>query len=614
MYARYPISVKNKFMCIFIICLNLLTISLIIAHSDPSTGYESSIYDSTTNILWISLIFSILCGTLIVLFYAYNENLKQGLWKIGLFIIYLCYIIVLSLFIIRGYFMWCMSGDPASHLGNVNQIISTGYVPTHLFYPILHVYTSQLFLVLNIDIITLHKILPLIFGVLYPPFFYTLSKAVFSEKNQIILSTIASNTFINGWYLNLTPNGLSNLYFPLLLSISLNAVYRKKVSWEMLIVIMVFFYPVFHPVPTLVLIIIFSTLFLSNYIYNKRNIFYVNVNEKIILSRFKITLIFLLLVWSITWISSFYVWDSTIKNIYILMNEGGPSNVFGLVEDINYAKGYGYNVFEQALKIIGGPLVYMIISIISFPFIYKSKKTLNNKYNLDNLFSLYGPILFISLFIIILYFLNMEFDPLRVVTYVTVISTLFVGYFFNHLITTLKNKHNTNVILPFVGFIFILLLVWINGILTLYPSPYTWETNSQTTMSEIDGMNWLLENKNIDLDITGITVTPYRFGRLLLTPEQNRLQKFYWSQPDYLRVPYHFGYDNNTEISIYYHKSLYLGINEKDKLIYSDLFPEMAEIRWVPEDFEELNWDRSTKKIYSSKKFEIFYIDGLGGV
>lgn len=599
---------KNTFIIVAIVCLILLTISLILVHDQPAIGYESSIYDSTNILLWISLIFSISYGLSIILLGMFDETLEIDLWKIGLFIVYLCHTICISLFIIRGYFMWCMNGDPASHLGYINQTLLTGHVPSYLFYPILHIYASQVFLVSDINMIMLHKILPLIFGILYLLFFYILSKTVFSKKNQILLSAIAGSTFINGWYLNFTPNGLSNLYFPFLLYIILNTMYNRKVNWELLTLIMIFLYPIFHPVPTFVLILILSTLFLSNYVYNRKSFSNKTVYEKNSFSRFNVTLIILLFVWGITWISSFYVWESTIINIHTLMNEGGPTKISGLVENINYAKGYGYNVTEQVLKKIGGSLVYAIITVLSFPIIYKNR----DKEKLNKLFSLYGPFWFISIFMLVLYFLNLNFGPLRVITYITIISTLFVGYILNYLIMKLRVEYTKNLALCFIGLIFMLLVIWVNGILTLYPSPYILETNHQTTMSEVEGMDWLFENKNIDLEITGFTISPYRSSKFLLTPGHKH--KVYFSPPDYLRVPYHFGYDNNSKLSVHYNKSLYLGIDERDKRVFEDVFPEIAEIRRTPEDFEKLNWDFSIKKIYSSKKFEVFYIDCSGKV
>lgn len=57
-----------------------------------------------------------------------------------------------------------------------------------------------------------------------------------------------------------------------------------------------------------------------------------------------------------------------------------------------------------------------------------------------------------------------------------------------------------------------------------------------------------------------------------------------------------------------------MGIDEEDKLMYKDIFPEMAEFRWVAKDFENLNCDVSIYKIYSGKKVEFFYIIGTGDV
>ncbi|MFZ2497814.1 MAG: hypothetical protein WAX23_03240 [Methanosarcina sp.] len=587
-----------------LICYSLLTMSLIIAHNAPTIGYESSIYESTPLIVWFILLLSTVHGVFIVFSQIYSGQLEKGLWKIGFLNVYLCYITFISLFIIRGYYLWCMGGDPASHIGFTNHTILTSNIPKNLFYPILHIYLSQIYFVSNINILLLSKLLPLFFGVLYVPFMYLLSKIIFSDQGQRILSTLASTTLINGWYLNLTPNGLSNLYFPLLLFIFLKVTFTKDTRWELLGLIMVFFYPIFHPVPTLAYIIFICTLFIPNYLSNKKNNCKITENKSDHFLRFKLTLLLLLFIWSITWISSFYIWGLTIQNLHTLINEGGPTQISILIESMNYATGYGYNIIQQALKMLSGSFVYTLIAIVSFPIIWKGRDKFNN------LFSLFGPFLFLYLFIIIFHFLNlMSFSPLRLITYTTTISTLFIGYFLDYLINIIKTKCKKIYILSFIGLIFLLLIVWINAVLTLYPSPYTLSPSYQTTHSEVEGIAWLFENRDLNTDITGINIAQFRFGDLLLTFEQARIQRLYWAIPDGLKVPYHFGYDNKSLLSNHYNQSLYMGIDEVDKLIYEDVFPEIAKIRWVPSDFEKLNWDSSLYKIYSSKKFEVFYIN-----
>jgi hypothetical protein len=243
-----------------------------------------------------------------------------------------------------------MNGDPSTHIKYVNQILTTGKISTQLFYPALHIYTSQILLLLNINVVTLHKILPLFLGILSIPFIYLFSKSIFTDKNQIILSTVIGSTFANGWYLSFIPNGLSNLYFPLLLFIILKVNSIKDVRWEILALIMVFFYPIFHLIPTLVLIIFISTLSLVNFILHKMSNTNVDADKNREFSKFKLTLFILLVVCDITWISSFYLWDYAVKNFYTLITEGDSTQISYLVKNINYAQGYGYNVIEQALK------------------------------------------------------------------------------------------------------------------------------------------------------------------------------------------------------------------------------------------------------------------------
>ncbi|WP_243684980.1 hypothetical protein [Methanosarcina barkeri] len=582
----------------------MLPVALLIAHNTPATGYESSIYRSTPLIVWFILLLSTVCGVFIVLSQICDVKLGKYLWKIGLLIIYLCYITFISLFIIRGYYLWCMSGDPASHIGWIKQIILTSHVSKDIIYPILHIFSTQIYCISNINILLISKLLPLFFGILYVPFMYILSKIIFRDKREIILSTLASTTLVNSWYLNFTPNACANLYFPLVMFIILKVISVNDVRWEILVVIMAFMYPILHPVPILTCFVLISTLFLPGYIYAKKNTRSTAIKSRYSL-RLKITLLFLLFVWSITWISSFYVWESTIRNINMLVSEGGPLKVTELASNINYAKGYGYNVTEQVLKKMGGSLLYVLVAIVSFPIVWKNK---NKEYN--NLFSLFGPLFIICFLILIIYFSNLPFDPLRMVTYTTTISTMFIGYLLYYFIKKIKTENKKTYIYGLIGLVFLLFIVWINTILTLYPSPYILGSNFQTTQSEVHGMNWLFENRNLDIEITGINFEPIRFGDLLLTSKQKKLQKLYWYIPRYLRIPYHFGYDNKSTLSNHYNQSLYMTINEKDKLIYKDVFPEMAEIRWIPSDFEKLNFDVSLDKIYSSKGVEVFYING----
>ena len=137
----------------------LLSFALLITWNTAATGYESSIYRSTPLILWAGIVASVIAGTSIVVITITKKELKKHqLWKVGLLLICLSYTICLCLFIIRGYFMWCMSGDPASHIGWINEILFCGNIPSSLFYPITHIFLSEFYLISGLDLIFLHKI------------------------------------------------------------------------------------------------------------------------------------------------------------------------------------------------------------------------------------------------------------------------------------------------------------------------------------------------------------------------------------------------------------------------------------------------------------------------
>jgi hypothetical protein len=137
---------RQRFQKVVLIFLFLLlSVALIITWNTPATGYESSIYWSTPLILWVSLIASVIVGVaLVVVSIAKNELEQSSLWKLGLLLVFLCYTICLALFIIRGYYMWCMTGDPASHIGWIKEIINTGHMVDTILYPAGHIYLSEI--------------------------------------------------------------------------------------------------------------------------------------------------------------------------------------------------------------------------------------------------------------------------------------------------------------------------------------------------------------------------------------------------------------------------------------------------------------------------------------
>lgn len=277
------------------------------------------------------------------------------------------------------------------------------------------------------------------------------------------------------------------------------------------------------------------------------------------------------------------------------------------MDQISYAQGYGYNVVEIILKEMIGPLIIFILTVLAFILLWK-KYTREKKEGC--LFSLYGPFGIVCVSIAALYFFNLAFGPLRLLMYATMIGTVLSAYFLSCIIIR-SNEGKTRIVTLSTKLFVILLLsgLFAGGLLNLYPSPYNLTSNYQTTKSEVEGMRNFFSHRDVNIPITGITVAPGRFADMLLTPQERSIQRV----PYYLRdnqVTWHFGYDTNTSLVNSYEKETNLIITQKDRLIYVDLFPDMAEYRFETNDFERLRDDSGISLTYSNGGFDIWNIAG----
>jgi hypothetical protein len=236
----------------------MLGISLIITWMNPATKYEVSIFLSTPGIYWVSLLVNLFTGFFVAVkfnFTAENKMLKSG----AITLLFITFASFLSLWIIRGYYLWC-PGDPLTHLGWIKDTLLTGHTSKDIIYPITHIYLAQIASVCNINPIIPHKYVPLFFGILFILFMYQFAKSILPDKLSTTIVLLLSFVPMHGWFLNLTPNYLSNLLLPLVFFILITYIKKRGYQWCILFLVMVFLYPAFHPVPSLALLIMIISL------------------------------------------------------------------------------------------------------------------------------------------------------------------------------------------------------------------------------------------------------------------------------------------------------------------------------------------------------------------
>ncbi len=614
---KEPVSRGNAARIIKLIsavCFIAIAYSIVLMHDTPAKGYEPSIYASTPAIAWAIIFLSIAWGIIVVIHQVYSGDFKvNNNWMLGYSIVFLCYAIVLCLYFIRGYGPMNIQGDGGSHIGFIQQILNTGFVPATLIYPATHVYTAVFSMVSGIGILGLYVFIPAAFYVFYIPLFYFFAREVLPEKGQAIIASTASMAFLNGVmpfasdHIFFLPNMLANALLPALLLAFYKFLKTSRLSWGVLLFAMLVLYPVFHPLPTVIFMIIVLAMPLAYIGYRLLNGGFKISDRSLIV--FNAAILLFVAVWFVQWISNY--WNDTVASFLYLVFYGGSNYMELLNKDAANASLYGFgivNIAIEVLKIMGGALAFSVISIIGLPIILRHVRKDGKAYMV---LSLYSPILLMGILIGIVYFSNVGFGPLRVVEYIGLFCTPIVGYLIYTLIIRARGPGQTLARLALTGAGVVLIAVFINGILGVYPSAYTLSTSVQTTQQDLKGMGWLFNDGEYNMSITSLNLAPYRFADSLLTPDEGkkwRLIRLYPADyPELLKVPYHFGYDNYTSVQDYFKINFYLIITEMDRSIYTDIYPDMAKHRFEAGDFDKLGSDPALNKVYSNNEFDVWY-------
>jgi hypothetical protein len=601
---------------ILIFLFSLFTVALIMTWMKPATGFESSIYASTPLVLWIALLSGELVGiSLIVLSLSRPDFGKSNLWKFGLLYIFLGYATILNLYIIRGYYAWCLSGDPASHLGWINDIILTGHLPSSLIYPGLHIFTAEISLITSLSPLSLHRSIPVFFALICVAFTYLFVRTLSPDPVlPLIAGGIISCPFVFNFYTNLTPNSMADMFIPLALFLMFKYLQENKGGWGILFCIVLILYPVFHPLPAIFIGIVLLTLWMAPALrevwvgFREGNADYPalirkNINRNVVIP------FLILLLWFIFWYSSFSLWGNTIADIYHTISaEGrGPTSLSGLTSQISYAQVYGYNVLEIFLKTWGGPVLVSVLSVLAFPLLWVTTRQLQKK---ENLFSLYGPWAIVCAMVPVLYLFNLNFGPLRLMSYVAILAAIFVSALASYLILNSRSiKDRGTSWLISIIIIVLLFTLFLSGWSSIYPSPFTYSQSFQNSKAEFLGVKNFIEYRDVSVPVVATTLSFYRFVHLFLPPDQRERQ----NAPDYKETPnppWHYGYDQNPSIASSFDTETDLILQKRDIVLYVDYFPNMQKYRFYPEDFIRVKNDPGANLVYSNGEFDLLTIKG----
>ena len=73
-------------------------------------------------------------------------------------------------------------------------------------------------------------------------------------------------------------------------------------------------------------------------------------------------------------------------------------------------------------------------------------------------------------------------------------------------------------------------------------------------------------------------------------------------------IPWHFGYDVLNQYGGWFKQPAYLVINQADRMLYQEIYPEMQNIRLTPADFDRLNQDTSLQRLFSNGGMDVYSV------
>jgi hypothetical protein len=362
-------------------------------------------------------------------------------------------------------------------------------------------------------------------------------------------------------------------------------------------IVLLLVYPLIHVLAAIALTLIVCTLHLPIVNIFKKNFVTQNFTSK---EWFIVSLISS--IWIITWTSSFYLWQAMVRNINLLINEGGATELQKISGISINAGTLGYNVYSYFILIYGPFIILSFISVVVFLNLIK----IRSKYRNDCLLSLFGPFIAFAILIAVLFLVNLEFGPMRFQFYMTIIGIICCSHLV--LLITHNQKRWKSIIGNIVS-IGIVVIIFLSSIAVIYPSPLTYSDNYQTTQSDVSGMKWFFSERDIDQNISGISVAPGRYADLLFNSVDSKNQHVsLYLDRDYV-MTYHFGYDKNNNIELGNNiTDSYLIITDTDKFRYQYVLPEILDLRYTQSDYAKLSTDSTVDKIFIANEFEIYLV------
>lgn len=571
------------------VCLLLVTGILLWIPS--AQGYEISMYGAFPSYFWALLIGSLFLGQLTILSSAVGHETDDG-WISGVGLTAAGSAILVLLPSIRGYPVYGRA-DVLTHIGFIHDFETVGIDGN--IYPPAHILTQAVGGATGRGATDVINLIPVIFTVLFFGAVALVVIQLFDRRQALFCLPVMLLPIMGSSFLMVIPFLLSVLLVPLVLFLFLKEQRTQSVAIRLLLILTIVGVIVYHPLTAMF-------FFVPAVLYSVLGRTSIPSADWSLIPNVTSLTVVVFSAWYMQY-AGIIIRFRNIANDFIGESES-QSELDATVATVSATGPDLTDLLQIAVLQRGDDVLIFGFAAVFLAIIGVTWFRYGDRPDVFRLLFLTTAMAFGGVATV---FLTMDLIAGygRPLLFGKVFAVLFVGALFYMF---WRGAESDSGRLAVVGTFAIVLFILVNLLVfSMFTSPLVFDRNHQVTEMEIEGSEWLFEERNEDLLIEERGIRQYRFHHLHYgTVENAQSIRRGGASP-----PAHFNYTEHDTLGESYEDDRYLILNELARIEYPERFPDYEE-QWqfTPEDFEQVETDQSLHRVYDNGEFNVYYVNG----
>ena len=568
----------------------LLSIIVVKLHQvPPATGYEISVYQAYPWYFWAALVGTVLIGQSLIIRCAQKGDEDDQSWLLGVILIGVANAVLLFMPYIRGHAVYGRA-DLLTHLGYIQDLTTVG--AGEILYPFIHLLTYTLSNAMGTETITTINLLSPVFSyVFFAGLFYTTVQLFKIRPHILFCLPFISLLLAGSSHTNTAPYVLSVLYTPFIFYLFIKGQQTNITAIRIALVISIVGLVIYHPLTTIFLVSIF-VLYLA-----LKRIRPINSRVKAPTTVTSLTIV-VFSAWYLNFTGVIRRFEFVAESL--LGSAGGQSELGTYTETADTFSPPLIDIVQIALLRYGAEALLLTLAGL---FVLVSGYLWVRGVAELNVFVLLvaGSYVLFTGLSVLFFVADLIVGFSRPLLFATMFAAILGGSLWYYLWDASEGSSYRPLVSGTFGVVLVVLVVLI--VFSVYPIPGLTGTSHQVTESEIDGTEWLFENRDEEILIEEIGIRQYRFdhyhyGTTNTSPTIRR---------DDTVPPQNLGYQENETFGSNYERDRYLILTELGKTMYPVQYPDFRQYwRYTPEDFERLALDPSVSRLYDNGEVEFY--------